>query len=151
MPYSKINMYYIQETLEQFLSQLGYYYQPNKPNKKKIQDLFESLPFFFYQEHIQNVLYKVIKKQPLVSFYDNNENMKYFCYFIYTEFSKIYQLKYKSQEDFYNGMKHRLYHGTMQYKEWKKNNLHDYLFFLFFLLVLFLYFYCFLFITEMDL
>ena len=143
MPYSKINMYYIQETLEQFLSQLGYYYQSNKPNKKKIQDLFESLPFFFYEEHIQNVLYKVIKKQPLVSFYDNNENMKYFCYFIYTEFSKIYQLKYKSQEDFYNGMKHRLYHGTMRYKEWKKNNLHDYLFFLFFLLVLFLYFYCF--------
>ena len=143
MTSSQMNMYYIQETLEGFLSQVAHYYNANKANQKKIIDLFETLPFFFYDIPIQNTLYKIIQKQPLRSFYDNQENMKEFCYFIYEEFSKTYQLKYKSKEDFYKTMKYRLYHGTMRYKEWKKNNMHDYLFFLFLILILVGYYFSF--------
>jgi|MDTD01.3.fsa_nt_gb hypothetical protein len=140
-PSPQINMYYIQETLESFLSQCGHYYKPNKANKKKIVDLFETLPFFFYDIPVQNTLYKIIQKQPLRSFYDSNEDMKEYCYCMYEDFSKTYQLKYKPQEEFYQVMSHRLYHGTMRYKEWKKNNIHDYLFFLFLVLVLVGYIY----------
>ena len=35
----KINKEYIQETIELFLSQCGYFYEPNKANMKKIKDL----------------------------------------------------------------------------------------------------------------
>ena len=56
-----INKYYIQELLENLLSQIGWYYKGTKSNKKKIIVFFESLPFFFFNEKYQNIIYDIIK------------------------------------------------------------------------------------------
>ena len=57
-----INKYFVCELLEDYLSQLGLYYIASKSNQKKIVDLFYSLPFFFFNATIQNLLYKIIQK-----------------------------------------------------------------------------------------
>ena len=40
----QLNPYYIQETLERLLSQLGLFYKPCQANKKKVKDFFLSFP-----------------------------------------------------------------------------------------------------------
>ena len=54
----KINKYFVCELLEHYLSQLGFYYIGSKSNQKKIVDLFYSLPFFFFDQTVQSILYK---------------------------------------------------------------------------------------------
>lgn len=135
----KINKYFIQETLENMLGQLGYYYQPTKANKKRVCDFFESLPFFFFEINFQNRLYETIKTYPIKSYIDSNENMRDFCYFIYKDFSRKYQLNYKEKELFYKIINYQLHNETKKFKKWKQNNIHTYVFIL--ILCIFLIFY----------
>ena len=137
----KINKYFVQETIESLLSQLGYFYIPTKANKKRVCDFFQSLPFFFFDLPIQNKLYDIIHIRPLKSYIDSNEDMKEFCYYIYHDFSKIYQMNYKTSQEFYEHFKQQLYSETIKYKKWKKNNIHTYIFIVVFFVFLGIYLY----------
>ena len=138
---NKINKYYAQELLEQFLSQLGYYYKGNKSNQKKVKDLFNSLPFFFFNITFQNDLFKIIKKNNISVYLDNNDTMQEFCYLIYKDFSNHYNLIFKTQEEFYSDLKKKLFHTSYFYKEKMKNNIHSYLFFLVLFILIIIYYY----------
>ena len=126
----KLNIYFIQEWLEITLSQIGYFYEPTKANNKRIIDFFESFPFFFFNLTFQNEIYTIIKKRPITSYYDSNENMKTFCYLIYKDFNIKYNIPVKTQEEFYANLRYQLHHETSKYKQWKKNNIHTYIFIL---------------------
>lgn len=124
----KINKEYIQETIELFLSQCGYFYEPNKANMKKIKDLFEALPFFFFDLHIQGVLYDLLKQHHYTTYINTNEDMKFYCYMLYKECSKTLNLSHKSYHVFYDDFKLRCFRETYHYKHYKKNNIHTLLF-----------------------
>jgi len=137
----KLNVNFIQEGLEVFLAQIGYFYEPTKANRKRIVDFFESFPFFFYNLEFQNEIYNIIKKRPIRSYYDTTENMKEFCYLIYNDFNTKYNIPIKSQEEFYANLKYQLHHETAKYKQWKKNNIHSYIFIIVIFLIVGIYYY----------
>uniref|UniRef100_A0A6C0KNZ0 Uncharacterized protein n=1 Tax=viral metagenome TaxID=1070528 RepID=A0A6C0KNZ0_9ZZZZ len=137
----RLNVHYIQETLESILSQIGYFYQPTKANKKKIIDFFQTFPYFFFDIHFQNVLYKIIQNHPIRSFYDSNNHMQDYCYLIYKDFMLTHETTYKSQEEFYAHLKYVLENETHMYKKWKQKNIHNYLFFFMIVFLIILYYF----------
>ena len=74
-----INILFVQENLEQILSQIGYYYIANKSNQTKIIDFLKSFPFFFFDKKIQNILFLVIQDTQIKSYIDSNEDMQELC------------------------------------------------------------------------
>ena len=136
-----INKYYIQELLENLLSQIGWYYKGTKSNKKKIIVFFESLPFFFFNERYQNIIYDIIKSEKLSSYIDNNKDMKLFCYNIYLKFSYQLNLKYKSQKKFYNDFLIKVNNNTESYIKIRKVTYHNIYFFTVIFIILSLYIY----------
>jgi hypothetical protein len=99
-----------------------YYYYPNKSNKKKIKELFNSLPFFVPYEQ-QNNLYKILKKYPIESFYDTRETMLDYGYIIYKDYCISINktpLEYNAYMDaFYLA----LYKDNRIHKRWLKHAL----------------------------
>lgn len=124
----KFNLYYIQETLAHILSQLGHFYIPSSANKKRVKDFFMSFPFFFFDIRFQSELYDIIQEYPITSYYDHQEDMKDYCFYIYFKFSENHGLASKSKQAFYDDMTKQLHHGTEQWKQWKQHNIQDYLF-----------------------
>lgn len=135
-----MNIYFIQEMLENVLSQLGYFYVPNNANKKRAKDFFASFPFFFYDMNHQNELYSIIQAKPLTSFYDNTETMKEYCHYIYSAFSLKHGLPTKKRNEFYLNLKRQLLHGTEHHKQWKQKNIQSYLFICLFILMIILFY-----------
>ena len=138
---TKINLLVIQEFLEHLLSQAGYYYIGNKSNQKKVVEFFNSLPFFFFNEEIQNKLFVLIRDSELKSYIDNNDDMKEYCYMIYKKFSNHLNLKVKDKTDFYHDLQQRLHNETYTYKKIKQNNLHTYIFIIIMLCFAFFYYF----------
>ena len=136
-----INILFVQENLEQTLSQIGYYYIANKSNQTKIIDFLKSFPFFFFDKKIQNILFLVIQDTQIKSYIDSNEDMQELCYIIYTKFSNHFNLKIKDKDIFYSDLQYRLHNETYTYKKIKQNNLHTYIFFIFLLCILFFYYF----------
>ena len=97
-----------------------YYYYPNKSNKKKIKELFNSLPFFVPYES-QNNLYKIIKKYPIESFYDKRETMLDYSYIIYKEFYISINKKYLEYNDYIDSFYLALYKDNRIYKRWLRH------------------------------
>ena len=136
-----IDKYYVQENLEQLLSQIGKFYVGSKSNKIYIKKFFNSFPFFFFNIDNQNTLYKIIKNYEIDSYIDKNNHMKNFCYMIYKDFSIKNNIKYKNKYDFYNDLEYNLHNETQKIKRFKQRNLHTYIFFIMIILFLGLYFY----------
>ena len=120
----KMNTQYIQQVLELFLGQCGYFYKATKANIKKSKDFFETFPFVFFNDHFQNELYQIIKTYPYQPYLNTNTDMKIYCYMIYEAFSKKHNLSYKSYETFYDDFEMRCFHETYVYKHYKKNTIH---------------------------
>jgi len=99
-----------------------YYYYPNKSNKKKIKELFNSLPFFVPTEH-QNVLYKILKKYPIETFYDKRETMLDYSYIIYKEFYISSNKKYLEYNQYMDAFYLELYKDNRIYKRWLRHTL----------------------------
>ena len=135
----QLNPYYIQETLERLLSQLGLFYKPCQSNKKKVKDFFLSFPFFFYHDTLQNELYDIIHNKPITSYYDSNETMMNYCFYIYESFSLKYKLNFKTKEEFYEDSKRQMSQESYRYKQWKQSNIRHYLFIALFCLLIILY------------
>ena len=121
----KINKYFVQETIESLLSQLGYFYIPTKANKKRVCDFFNRYRSFF-DLPIQNKLYDIIHIRPLKSYIDSNETWRilYYIYMTLVEYIK-WIINFT---EFYEHFKQQLYSETIKYKKWKKNNIHTYIF-----------------------
>jgi hypothetical protein len=60
-----------------------YYYTPSKPNKKKMKQLIESIPYFLPEEK-QNSFYEWIRKYPIETYWDTHETMQEYGYLLYS-------------------------------------------------------------------
>lgn len=124
----KVNKYHVCETLESILSQMGVYYVPSKANKKKIKEFFQSMPFFFFDESTQNILYKIIEINNVSSYIDSAQSFKTLCYNIYHDFCVKYKVEYKTYHDFYYDIIFKLNNDKYYIKRVKQNNIHTFVF-----------------------
>ena len=97
-----------------------YYYSPTKPNKKKVKELFNSLPFFLPTQY-QNHLFKIIKKYPIESYYDSQETMMNYGYIIYKEFNTQLNKKVFDYNTYLDHYYLALYKDNRIYKKWLKH------------------------------
>ena len=138
----KINKYYVQSTLKMFLGQVGYFYAPSKSNKKKCVDLLLSMPFFFFDRHLQSLLYDVINKYAIKSYIDSNASMRILCHTIYKDVSEQLEIDYENHDVFYQNMQMKLHSDVYEIKEYRRRQLNDVLFVcLFCLLIVIIYLY----------
>lgn len=135
-----INKYFVCELLEEYLSQLGYYYTCNKSNKKKIVELFHSLPFFFFGQKEQSILYKVIQKNNVTAFIDSNESMKKLCHNIYKDFCMTVNYPHKEYDEYYKSIKYKINHDTYYMKKMKQKHIHSFVFCLLFIGIVCIYY-----------
>jgi hypothetical protein len=136
------NKHFVLETLERFLAQIGYFYVAKKSNKILIEKYLYYFPFFFMDQHYQNLLYKIIQKYKISNYYDKNEHMKFLCFKIYSDFCKSIDIQPKSIDEFYNNFKYELHSSTHEYNMIKRINMHTYIFYIviFAILIVFAYF-----------
>jgi hypothetical protein len=137
----KLNLYFVQELLERLLSQLGFFYTPSTANKKRIKDFFVSFPFFFFSNELQNELYEIIQHKPITSYYDDAEKCQDYCYYIYSTFSIKHNLTPKTKENFYMDCERQMRFGTEQHRQWRQNNIKDYIFICLFILLFILFYF----------
>lgn len=135
-----INKRFIQIQAQHFLMQMGYFYEASRSNQQKAKQLFQSLPFLFFDQNIQSQLYDAIHKNSIECHLDQQEAFKKLCYSIYVEFSNKLDLPTKTYEEFYVYIEDKCYEEEVQYKYWKYNNLHTYLLFLFMITMLVFYY-----------
>ena len=136
-----INKYFVCEILENYLSQLGLYYVASKSNQKKIVDLFYSLPFFFFDAQVQNLLYKIIQKNNVKTHINKNKDMKNLCYNIYKEFCLKLNCPHKEYDDFYDTIIFKTTSDKYYMKKTKQNHIHSFIFSILLIGILCLY-YC---------
>jgi len=129
MYYSK-NKYFVRECIQNTLSQLGYFYKANKANKKKVKDYFNSLPYFFFDNETQNLLFKTIEKSDFTSYIDKHSSFKVLCYKIYKDFCKRYDISFSSYSEFYKDIENKTFSHDYYIKKEKQNNIHSYIVFL---------------------
>lgn len=137
---STINKRFVQIQAQHFLSQMGYFYVASKSNKKKAKHFFMSFPFFFYDHTTQSKMYDAIQNNNIDCNLDQKEALKKLCYQIYVDLSKSLQLYYISYDEFYVHIEDKCYEEEIQYKYFKYNNLHTYLFALFMFSISLLYY-----------
>jgi hypothetical protein len=135
-----MNKYYIQEVLYGLLSQVSYYYEGTKSNKKQIIHFMKSLPFFFFDHNSQSNLFDILKTKNIESYIDDGESMKQLCYMIYQEYSSKYGLDCMEIDEFYNNMILKMNQTKQQYKEILHMRLHNYLFWIVLIMLIYLYY-----------
>ena len=135
-----INKRFIQIQVQHLLSQMGYFYIASTSNQKKAKQLFQSLPFFFFDHTTQSKLYDAINKNTVDCHLDNSDAFKKLCYRIYVDFSNSLNLYTKTIDEFYVHIENKCYEEEVQYKYFKYNNLHTYLFFILMFGIMLLYF-----------
>ena len=100
------------------------FYTPTKYNKKKIKTLFESLPFFLPLSE-QNLIYKIILKYPIETFYESTDRLKEYGYLIYLEYHKEKKIKFLDYPTYLSQLQTKLYKDDMTYT---KRRIHTILF-----------------------
>jgi hypothetical protein len=124
-----------------FIALLTHNYEPSKTNKKKIKELFNSMPFFLETEEEQNTLFKIIVKYPITSFYDTSESMKKYGYLLYKHYFIHFKKEHRTYEEYINDFKIEIYKTQRQKSASLQKQLHHVLFFIFILLIItFIYF-----------
>ena len=123
-----INKYFVCELLEHYLSQLGLYYVASKSNKKKIVDLFYSLPFFFFDPTTQSTLYKCIQNNSVKTHIDAKDDMMLLCHNIYKDFCSKMKYPYKDYEEFYENIHFKLTSDKYYMKKTKQKHIHSFIF-----------------------
>jgi len=97
-----------------------YFYVPNKANKKKIKQLFESIPYFLPEDK-QNVLFTITRKYPIESFYDKTETMKYYGYMVYKDYRIIQKKRYLEYNEYNDRFIAYLYKDNHIERRWVKH------------------------------
>ena len=67
-------------------------------HKKKIKQLFESLPFFLPKD--QSLFFQIIKENSIVNYYDTNSQMVNYGYIIYKLYHIKQQISYLDEQDY---------------------------------------------------
>lgn len=73
-------------------------YVPSIVHKKKIKQLFESLPFFLPKD--QSLFFQIIKENSIVNYYDTNSQMVNYGYIIYKLYHIKQQISYLDEQDY---------------------------------------------------
>ena len=73
------------ENIFDYIRYACHYYVPSKPNKKKIKELIEAIPFFMPVSH-QDIFYEIILNNPITSYYDSRDSMSEYGYLLYKEY-----------------------------------------------------------------
>ena len=136
-----INKYFVCECLEHYLSQLAHHYVASKSNKKKIIDLFYSLPFFFFDTTVQNILYKSIQKNNVKTHIDSNIDMRRLCHNIYEDFCSKLNYPYKDYEEFYDSIHFKMTSDKYYMKKTKQKHIRSFIFSILFIGIVCVY-YC---------
>ena len=97
-----------------------YFYIPNKANKKKIKQLFESMPFFL-PEDMQDKIFKIIHQYPIESFYDKNETMRDYGYMIYRDYHIQENKRYFDYNAYMDKFFSELYKEQRIQRKWVKH------------------------------
>jgi len=116
----------------QYLRYACYFYQPSKPNKKKITELIKAIPFFMPEDE-QSILFDIIVKNPIHCYYDKKETMNEYGYLIYKKFNTIKKNHIKEYDEY----KNEIYPKDEMYKEKRTHNI----FFISIVLLIFFYIY----------
>lgn len=130
MYYSK-NKYFVRQHIEDTLSQMGYFYVATKSNKKKVKDYFHSLPFFFFDNETQDILYKIIYNTDIISNIDKQSSFRILCYNIYKEFCTKYDISFISYSEFYGNIEFKIFSHEYYIKKERQNNIHSFILVLF--------------------
>jgi hypothetical protein len=97
-----------------------YFYVPNKANKKKIKQLFESIPYFL-PESKQNVLFTITRHYPIETFYDKPETMKYYGYMVYKDYHISENKRYLEYNEYNDRFLAYLYKDNHIQRRWVKH------------------------------
>ena len=97
-----------------------YFYIPNKANKKKIKQLMEAMPYFL-PEQKQNVLFTIMRKYPIESFYDKTETMKDYGYMVYKDYMIHEEKRYLDYIDYNDKFLVYLYKDKHIQSKWVKH------------------------------
>jgi len=105
------------EVLFPFIRYAFYHYVPNKPNKKKMKQWLEAIPYFLSETH-QNLFFKLIRMYPIEVYWDSRDKMELYGYLLYSSFHESLRLSYKSKEDYLldlyqNKTKHKQIHNFL--------------------------------------
>ena len=76
-----------------------YHYIPSKPNKKKMKQLVESIPYFLPEDK-QDALYTWIRQNPIESYWDSRESLQEYGYLLYVN-QGIHKSRKEYMEDLY--------------------------------------------------
>ena len=97
-----------------------YFYIPNKANKKKVKQLFESIPYFLPEDK-QNILFTIIQNHPITSYYDKTDTMKDYGYIIYKEYMQSENKRYLDYIDYNDKFLVFLYKDKHIQQKWVKH------------------------------
>ena len=107
--YMIFNKYYILETLQIiFVNMCVSYTEPNRAKKKKMSEFVHSIPHLFFNEPVQNELFRLIQENPIDQYYDNATDLRKYFYYIYSELSKYFEIKPKAFSTFYNEVEYEI-------------------------------------------
>ena len=84
----------------QYLYFITRQYEPSIPNKKKIKQLIECIPFFLPTHKEQQLFFELIHKNSIVNYYEENEQMMLYGYIIYESYYKIKKIPYLDRKDY---------------------------------------------------
>jgi len=120
------------ENIFDYIRYACYYYTPSKPNKKKIRQLIEAVPFFMPASQ-QDILYEIIYENPITAYYDSPASMSHYGYLLYKEYHIQTGARVKSYNEYMAELNRT--HDDSEYKRKRTHHI------LFFLAVLLLFYY----------
>jgi hypothetical protein len=118
------------EVLFQYIRYAFYHYVPSKPNKKKMKQWIEAIPYFLPDTH-QSLFFKLIRQHPIETYWDSRDKLQDYGYMLYVSFHQTLRKSYQKREEYELG----LYENKARHKQ-----IHNLLYFvLVFLVILILY------------
>lgn len=105
------------DILFQYLYFSARFYVPSIPNKKKIKQLMECIPFFLPTSKDQQLLFSLIKENSITNYYDTSDQMIQYGYILYETYHKRKKLSYLDMDQY---IKH--YDSLLFISEKKKNS-----------------------------
>ncbi len=116
----------------QYIRYACYFYQPSKPNKKKISELIKAIPFFMLEED-QTILFDIIINNPIHCYYEKSETMNEYGYLLYKKFNTVKKKHIKDYDEY----KNEIFPKEEMYKQRRTHNL----FFISIVVLIFFYIY----------
>ncbi len=120
------------EVIFDYLKYACFYYIPTKPNRKKIKELIYAIPYFVKEEY-QSILFDIIHKNPIESYWDFTKTMNEYGYIIYKEFHIQTNQRIKEYPEYINEL-NRPYNDF----EYKRKRTHHILFSIFLIILFYL-------------